>query len=62
MKVRLTEGLDPELKIIGLKPGDELEVSPVPESKVGCCHFTKYHNGWPFNCSIWPDSYEKINQ
>ena len=62
MKIKLTEELDPELQILGLKPGDELEVSPDPMSKVGGCHFTRYLNGWPFNCSIWPDNYEKINQ
>jgi len=62
MKVRLTGNIDPELEILGLKPGDELEVTPDPVSKVGGCHFTKYKNGWPFNCSIWPDNYEKVNQ
>lgn len=61
MKIRLTDGLDVELRIIGLKPGDVLEV-PEPNSKNGCIHFQKDHNNWTFNCSIWPDSYEKINQ
>ncbi|MBV5313791.1 MAG: hypothetical protein JZU47_10880 [Prolixibacteraceae bacterium] len=61
MKIRLTGDIDPELTILGLKQGDELEVIPDPNSKAGCCHFTKYLNGYPFNCSIWPDNYEKIN-
>lgn len=60
MKIILTNELDPELKILGLKEGDELEVTPCPVSKTGACHFTKYLNGWPFNCSIWPDNYEII--
>lgn len=62
MKVKLTQNLDPELRMLGLNPGDEIEVTPDPASKVGVCHFTIYHNVWPSNCSIWPDSYEKINQ
>lgn len=60
MKIRLTDDLDVELRIIGLKPGDVLEV-PTPNPKNGVIHFEKDHNGWQFNCSIWPDSYEKIN-
>jgi len=62
MKVKLKGDIDPELEILGLKPGDEIEVQPDPQSKVGGCHFTRYLNGYPFNCSIWPDNYEKINQ
>lgn len=62
MKIKLTEGIDPELTILGLKAGDELEVTKDPVSKVGGCHFTQYKNGHPFNCSIWPDNYEIINQ
>lgn len=62
MKVKLTGDLDPELEILGLKPGDEIEVQPDPVSKAGGCHFTRYLNGHPFNCSIWPDNYEIINQ
>lgn len=62
MKIKLTEGIDPELTILGLKSGDELEVTEDPVSKVGCCHFTAYKNGHSFNCSIWPDNYEIITQ
>lgn len=60
MKIILTGLLDPELEMLGLKPGDELEVTPDPNSKVGGAHFTRYLNGWPFNCSIWPDNYEIV--
>jgi hypothetical protein len=61
MKIRLKGEIDPELTALGLKAGDEIEVTKDPQSKVGCCHFTRYRNQRDFACSIWPENYDVIN-
>lgn len=60
MKIRLKSTIHPELKATGLKEGDEIEVRKDPVSKVGGCSFTWHKNGYPYDCSIWPEDFEII--
>ena len=59
MNIRLKDTIHPELKALGLRPG-ELINGKLVNDQTGLVHFTSYCNNFPVNCSIWPEDYEII--
>jgi len=60
MKIRIIGDLHPELRLLGLKPGDEFEASLDTQSETGLVHVVVSHVRTTINCSIWPENYEII--
>lgn len=61
MKIQLKGDLDIELTGLGCKPGDIIEVTPDPVSKVGAMNFARYKSGVMCNCVVWPVNYDVVN-
>lgn len=59
-KIKLLESIHPELKALGLKPGDIISAAPCIVSKTGCMHFEVTRNGKTSQCSIWPQDYVPV--
>lgn len=60
MNIILKDTIHPELKSLGLKPGDVISNATIVSKETGSVHFTSYCNNFPVNCSIWPEDYEII--
>jgi hypothetical protein len=58
MKIILKGDLHPELLILGLKPGDEINAN-IQKNKAA--YFTIHTYCIPVECVVYPDNYEKIN-
>lgn len=59
MNIRLKDTIHPELKSLGLKPGDIINGHLVNE-ETGLIHLTYYYKSFPVNCSIWPEDYDIV--
>lgn len=59
MDIELKGDLHPELKAIGLKPGEIIRNASGPHPN-HAVHFDKYHNGHEYHCSVWPENYQPI--
>jgi ACT domain-containing protein len=60
MKIKLKGDLDSELIAIGLKPGDIIEATADPVSKVGAMHFDVHHHSTKYSCVVWPVNYQIV--
>jgi len=60
MNIRLKDSIHPELKSLGLKPGDLIDGQLVNE-ETGLVHYTNYYKNYPITCSIWKEDYEIID-
>lgn len=60
MKIQLKGDLDIELTGLGCKPGDIIDATPDPISKVGAMYFERYKSGVRCNCVVWPQNYDLV--
>lgn len=60
MNIILKDTIHPELKSLGLKPGDVNSNATIVSKETGSIQFTKTYNCISVNCSIWPEDYEII--
>lgn len=60
--IKLKGDLDMDLTRIGLEPGQIIEALPDSMSKKGAMHFTRYKFDMSFNCTVWPENYELIEE
>ena len=61
MKIKLKVSIISELTAVGLRPGDEISSNDV-NRKTGAVQFTVYHNGSSYNCVVWPEDYEIVEE
>ncbi len=59
-KIRLKGNLNPELKRLGLKPGNIVLADPCAESEFGAMRFEvsftiRQH------CMVWPENYDELS-
>jgi hypothetical protein len=59
MKVKLKDSIISELTALGLRPGDVIESNDINKT-TGAVQFTKWHNASSYNCVVWPEDYEII--
>jgi len=60
MKIKLKDSIISELTCLGLRPG--MVVSGTISSKTtGSVDFTHYHNGSHYDCVVWPEDYEVVD-
>jgi len=60
MKVKLKDSIISELTCLGLRPG--MVVSGTISSKTtGSVDFAHYHNGSHYDCVVWPEDYEVVD-
>ena len=59
MTIKLKGILDSELEVIGLKPGMIIDEYPDKNSTSGVVHFETIHGGRTYNCSVWPENYDR---
>ena len=57
MKVKLKDSIISELTALGICPGDVIESSDITKT-TGALHFTVHLHGSPYNCVVWPEDYE----
>jgi hypothetical protein len=61
VKIKLKDSIISELTCLGLRPG--MVVSGTISSKTtGSVDFTHYHNGSHYDCVVWPEDYEVIDE
>lgn len=60
MKIKLKGTINPELTILGYKPGDELEVTRDPMSKTGAANWDDHSLAVTQHCVVWPENYDII--
>lgn len=59
MKVKLKDTIISELTCLGLRPG--MVISGTISSKTtGAVDFTHYHNGFHYDCVVWPEDYDIV--
>ncbi|MCA1758698.1 MAG: hypothetical protein LC658_02920, partial [Bacteroidales bacterium] len=59
MKVKLKDSIISELTCLGLRPG--MVVSSTHVNKItGAVDFTHYYNSGTYNCVVWPEDYEIV--
>jgi hypothetical protein len=61
MKVRLKDSIISELTVIGLKPGMVVKSTQVNKT-TGAVDFIHYYNFSPYNCVVWPEDYEIVEE
>lgn len=61
MKIKLKDSIISELKSIGIRPGDIIESNDVNKT-TGAVQFTKWHNASSYECVVWPEDYEVIEE
>lgn len=51
-----------ELSVIGLEEGDIIIDATIypKDNPSGAAYFVKHHNGYPFECVVYPDNYEIV--
>ena len=59
MKAKLKDSIISELTALGIRPGDVIESNDV-ERTTGALHFTVHRHGSPYNCVVWPEDYEIV--
>jgi hypothetical protein len=61
MKIKLKDSIISELTSLDLRPG--MVVSGTISSKTTrSVDFTHYHNGSPYDCVVWPEDYEVVEE
>lgn len=60
MKIQLKGELDLDLRVIGLKPGQIIEDAGPSLGFTNPVYFDHRHNGHKYNCVVWPENYEII--
>lgn len=58
--IRLKGSLHIELTVIGLEEGDIILDAVIIPQDGEAAYFTKHHNGYPFECVVYPDNYEIV--
>ena len=61
MKIKLKDSINSELIAVGLRPGDEISSNDVNKT-TGAVQFTRWHNGYSYDCVVWPEDYEVIQK
>jgi hypothetical protein len=61
MKIKLKESINSELIAVGLRPGDEISSNDVNKI-TGAVHFTYYRNSSSYDCVVWPEDYEIVEE
>ena len=61
MKVRLKETIISELTCLGLRPGMVVKSTQVNKT-TGAVDFTHYYNSSPYECVVWPEDYEIVEE
>lgn len=61
MKVRLKDSIISELTCLGLRPGMVVKSTSVNKT-TGAVDFTHYHNSAPYDCVVWPEDYEIVEE
>jgi hypothetical protein len=59
MKVRLKDTIISELTSLGLRPGMVVSATQVNKT-TGAVDFTHYYNSAPYDCVVWPEDYEIV--
>ncbi len=62
MKVKLKDSINSELTSIGLRPGMEVRSNQGINKTTGAVHFTHYCNSYPYDCVVWPEDYEVVEE
>ena len=60
-KIRLTGNLDYELKMLGIKTNDIVNVEEFNRT-TGAAYFKKYIGNLSINCVVWPENYEILEK
>jgi hypothetical protein len=59
MKIKLKDSIISELTCLGLRPG--MVVSSTQVNKItGAVDFTHYYNSGTYDCVVWPEDYEIV--
>jgi hypothetical protein len=61
MKVRLKDSIISELTAVGLRPGMVVKSTQVNKT-TGAVDFTHYYNSSPYDCVVWPEDYEIVEE
>ena len=61
MKIKLKDSINSELTAVGLRPGMEIESNDVNKT-TGAVQFTKWYNGSSYDCVVWPEDYEIVEE
>lgn len=61
MKVRLKDSIISELTSLGLRPGMVVKSTQVNKT-TGAVDFTHYYNSSPYDCVVWPEDYEIVEE
>jgi hypothetical protein len=61
MKVRLKDSIISELTCLGLRPGMVVSSTQVNKT-TGAVHFTHYRNSSSYDCVVWPEDYEIVEE
>ena len=61
MKVRLKDSIISELTCLGLRPGMVVKSTQVNKT-TGAVDFTHYFNSSPYDCVVWPEDYEIVEE
>jgi hypothetical protein len=59
MKIKLKDSIISELTCLGLRPGMVVSSTQVNKT-TGAVDFTHYYNSAPYDCVVWPEDYEIV--
>ena len=61
MKIKLKDSIISELTCLGLRPGMVVSSTQVNKT-TGAVDFTHYFNSAPYDCVVWPEDYEVVEE
>jgi hypothetical protein len=61
MKIKLKDSIISELTCLGLRPGMVVKSTQVNKT-TGAVDFTHYYNSSPYDCVVWPEDYEIVEE
>ena len=61
MKIKLKDSIISELTCLGLRPGMVISSTQVNKT-TGAVDFTHYFNSAPYDCVVWPEDYEVVEE
>jgi hypothetical protein len=61
MKIRLKDSIISELTSLGLRPGMVVKSTQVNKT-TGAVDFTHYRNNDKYDCVVWPEDYEIVEE
>jgi len=61
MKIKLKDSIISELTCLGLRPGMVVKSTQVNKT-TGAVDFTHYYNSSAYDCVVWPEDYEIVEE